>query len=61
MYDSVLRGDLEVEDEEGPEESILRTNAAPCLAELPLKLMTLGLKECIDRGMEWGKESDVAE
>jgi hypothetical protein len=59
MYDYVLRMEFEVEDEEGREEFIRKAKAATCLAELPF--MTQGIKDTIDRGMEWGRENSVGE
>ena len=54
-----FRMEFEVEDEEGREEFIRKAKAATCLAELPF--MTEGIKDTIDRGMEWGRENSVGE
>jgi Domain of unknown function (DUF4365) len=59
MYDYVLEREFEVEDEKGRDEFILQAKAATCLAELPL--WSEGIKDTIDRGMEWGREDGATE
>jgi hypothetical protein len=59
MYDYVLQMEFEVEDEEGREEFIRKAKAATCLAELPF--MTEGIRDTINRGMEWGKGEGLTE
>ena len=59
MYDYVLRMEFEVEDEKARDEFIRQAKAATCIAELPL--MSEGIKDTIDRGMEWGREDGATE
>lgn len=56
-YTFLLEMEFEVFDEEGRDEFIRKAKAATCLAELPF--MTEGIKDTIDRGMEWGQRNSL--